>query len=139
MFIGISLAKHSPGLHWKLHPYVQERLFGSIPAVCVPLAVLFTVSGFALKKKKTQKNRTKQALVLGRNWQNAVKPGEAGAAGGTEELPRAVFSRLAPQQREPVWCRGLEQELQRAEDSTRHWAVLCFNAVICCRDEDAAA
>lgn len=61
MFIGISLAKHSPGLHWKLHPYVQERLFGSIPAVCVPLAVLFTVSVFALKKKTTQKKNQNKA------------------------------------------------------------------------------
>lgn len=34
---------------------------------------------------------------------------------------------------------GLEQELRLTEDSTRHWAVLHFNALIYCRDEDAAA
>lgn len=59
--------------------------------------------------------------------------------GATEELPKAVFSCFALQQWEPMQSIGLEQELQLGEASTRHWAILHFNALICCRDEDATA
>lgn len=40
---------------------------------------------------------------------------------------------------QPMWRRGLEQELQLAEDSVEHRAVLHFNALICCSDEDTTA
>lgn len=51
-----SLAFHllnTPGLHWKLHPCVQERLFGSVLSMCMPVAELFTVLFFTLKKKSS--------------------------------------------------------------------------------------
>lgn len=44
---------NTPGLHWKLHPCVQERLFGSVLSMCMPVAELFTVLFFTLKKKSS--------------------------------------------------------------------------------------
>lgn len=44
-------------------------------------------------------------------------------------LPKAVSSCLAPQQQEPSRCRGLERELQLTESCTKHWTVLCLNAL----------
>lgn len=51
-------------------------------STCMPVAELFTVLFFSLKKKKKR-----EVLYLGRNWQSAVKNQKLWeAAEGTEEL-----------------------------------------------------